>query len=74
MYVPTFLAIFLQAHLVTLAANHCAPKNVGIKLFQARDYETLLTAAVKRLLNQGCQIFLATTYQNGENIPNYLEI
>jgi hypothetical protein len=21
---------------------------------------------------QDCQIFLATTYQNGENIPNYL--
>jgi hypothetical protein len=23
---------------------------------------------------QGCQIFLATTYQNGENVPHYLEI
>jgi hypothetical protein len=23
---------------------------------------------------QGCQIFLATKYQNGENIPNYQKI
>jgi hypothetical protein len=23
---------------------------------------------------QGCQIFLATTYQNGKNIPNYHKI
>jgi hypothetical protein len=25
-------------------------------------------------LPQGCQIFLGTTYQNGENIPNYYKI
>jgi hypothetical protein len=24
--------------------------------------------------NQGCQIFLGTTYQNGGNIPNYYKI
>jgi hypothetical protein len=41
-----------------------APNNVLKTMFS--DEETRL--------RQGCQIFLGTTYQKGENIPNYHKI
>jgi hypothetical protein len=54
MLTATFLWMIKKAR-IAAASKHLNIKKV---LFDPRESE------------QGCQIFLATTYQNGENIPN----
>jgi hypothetical protein len=44
------------------------------KKFLGKKKEILHPRAVKVVgVDQGCQIFLGTKYQNGKNIPNYHE-
>jgi hypothetical protein len=69
-----FGRFFSQTHPVTLSNKNTIKKNNSqFRFFSFCNASTKVSGMKWAVLGagvQGCQIFLGTKYQNGENIPN----